>query len=350
MNSNCYRHWIACLLLLAPGARLLPAAESASPPAATVAAERGTNLSLSVTPAIKRAEWQRRLTLGPGDSLNLQLFDMPDTAHTEVPIGPDGRISFLQARDITAAGLTIDELRTKVDESLSKFYQNPRTIITPAAYHSKKYIVLGAVANRGVYNFDRPLSVIEALARAGGVQTGIYGRDTIELADLGRSFLVRDGQRFPVDFERLFEQGDLSQNVPLAPDDYLFFAPASANEIYVLGQVMNPGVVAFLPRTSAMSVIAAVGGFNTQAFRSRVLVIRGSLTHPQTFVVNATDILSAKKPDFRLQARDIVYVSKSPWAKAEQLLDVGLTAFVQAFTVTTVARKIQPWVTEPWIK
>lgn len=349
MNSNCYRRWIACLLFFAPGACLLPAAESASP-APTGLAPAETNLSLSVMPASKRAGWQQRLTLGPGDTLNLQLFNMPDTTQTEVPVGPDGRISFLQARDITAAGLTIDELRTKMDESLSKFYQNPRTIITPVAYHSKKYVVLGAVANRGVYRFDRPLSVIEALARAGGVQTGIYGRDTVELADLGRSFLVRNGQRIPVDFERLFEQGDLSQNVPLEPDDFLYFAPASANEIYVLGQVANPGVVAFLPRTSAMSVIAAAGGFTPEAFRSRVLVVRGSVGHPQTFVVDAADILSAKKADFRLQARDIVYVSKSPWAKAEQLIDVALTAFVQSFTITTVTRKIEPWITSPWIK
>ena len=134
------------------------------------------------------------------------------------------------------------------------------------------------------------------------------------------------------------------------PDDYLFFAPASANEIYVLGEVYTPGVVAFLPRTSAMSVIAAVGGFTSEAFRSRVLVVRGSVTHPQTFVVDAAAILSAKKPDFRLQARDIVYVSKSPWAKAEQLLDVAVTAFVQSFTVTAVTRKIRPWITTPWIK
>src|SRR5208283_4283680 len=103
--------------------------------------------------------------------------------------------------------------------------------------------------------------------------------------------------------------------------DFLYFAPASANEIYVLGQVTAPGVVAFLPRTSAMSVIAAAGGFTPEAYRSRVLVVRGSIGHPQTFVVNAAAILSAKQPDFKLQAKDIVYVSKSPWVKAEELLD-----------------------------
>ncbi len=337
-------------MLLTAGTCLLPAAESAAPPQPGLAPAGSTNVSLSVTAPAKRAAWQQRLTLGPGDLLNLTLFDVVDSARLDVPVGPDGRITFREARDVMAAGLTIDELRVKLDEALSKYYQNPRTIITPAAIRSKKYVVLGAVGTRGVYTFDRPLSIIEALARAGGLQTGLYGRDTIELADLGHSFLVRNGQRVPVDFERLFEQGDLSQNVPLEPDDFLYFAPASANEVYVLGQVTSPGVAAFLPRTSVMSVIAARGGFAYEAWRSRVLVVRGSLNRPQTFVVDMAAVLSAKKPDFRLQAKDIVYVSKSPWVKAEELLDSVATAFIQGFSVNTISRKLPPLTTRPWIK
>ena len=350
MNHTCYRYWVACLFLLAAAAGRMSAAENATAAPADLVSAGETNLSLSVTAPIKRAEWQRRLTLGAGDTLNLQLFNMPDTAQTEVPVGPDGRISFLQARDIMAAGLTIDELRLKIDEALGKYYQNPRTIITPAAFHSKKYIVLGAVVTKGVFNFDRPLSVIEALARAGGLQTGLYGRDTVELADLGHSFLVRNNERVPVDFERLFERGDLTQNVPLQPDDFLYFAPASANEVYVLGQVAEPGVAAFLPRTSLISVIAARGGFTRQAFRGRVLVVRGSLNNPQTFVVDSAAILAAKQPDFKLQAKDIVYVSNSPWVKAEQLIDTVATAFIQGFVVNTTSRKIGSWWNGPWIK
>ena len=350
MNSNCLRRWVACLLLLAPGAAVLPAAETEAPAKAAAAPAGLTNLSLSVPAPTKLAAWQERLTLGPGDVLNFALFDVPDATRPEVPVGPDGRVSFSHARDILAAGLTIDELRAKVDEGLSKYYQNPRTIITPITYRSKKYYVLGAVVARGVYTFDRPLSVIEALANAGGLATGVYGRDTVELADLGRSFLVRNGQRVPVDFERLFQQGDLSQNVPLEPDDFLYFAPAGANEIYVLGEVGAPGVAAFLPRTSTMSVIAARGGPTVGAYMSRVLVVRGSVTHPQTFVVDTAAILAGKKPDFKLQAKDIVYVSKSPWAKAEEVLDVVATAFIQGFVTGTVSRKVPTGITQPWIK
>jgi len=113
MNSNWFPRWIAALLIAASGANLLPAAENESAPLSTP--DGATNFSLSVGPPAKRAAWQERLTLGPGDVLNLSLFDMPDTTWPEVVIRPDGRLTFLQARDIVASGLTIDELRAKLD-------------------------------------------------------------------------------------------------------------------------------------------------------------------------------------------------------------------------------------------
>jgi protein involved in polysaccharide export with SLBB domain len=335
MNRNPLRRWIACLLLLSPSAALLPAAEPQSPAGAT-------QPSLSVTAAAKRAGWQQRMTLGPGDLINLQLFGVEDTAKTDVPVGPDGRISFLQARDIMAAGLTIDELRAKLDEALATYYQNPRTIIAPAAFRSKKYIVLGAVATKGVFTFDRPLTVIEAIARAGGLETGLYASRTVEMADLQRSFLMRNGQRVPVDFERLFQRGDLSQNIPLQPEDYLYFASASANEIYIVGEVMFPGVQVFAAKPTAISAVTFCGGFTPRAFQSRVLVVRGSLEQPQTFVVDTAAILAGKAPDFKLQPRDILYVSRNPWVVAAEVVDMAAKAFVQSALVSATGKWVAP--------
>ena len=305
---------------------------------------------LSGTTVPKKAPWQERLTLGPGDVLNIALFEMPESAHRDVPVGPDGRISFLQARDVLAAGLTIDELRAKLDEALTKYYQNARTVITPAAFHSKKYFVLGAVASKGVFAFERPITIIEAIARAGGLETGLFDARTVELADLTHSFLVRNGQRVPVDFEHLFQQGDLSQNIPLEPDDYLFFASADANQIYVLGEVAVPGVMAFAPKTTVISALASRGGFSIKAFESRVLVVRGSLTHPQTFVVNTSAILKGKERDFKLEPKDIVYVSANPWVKAEDLLDTAARAFLQSMLVQYTTLNVGPFITQPLLK
>jgi polysaccharide export outer membrane protein len=311
----------------------LPRSSRAAEAAATNPAPQ-PNPSFSASNSAKRAQWQERLTLGPGDVLNFSLFETNEVGRTEVVIGPDGRVSYLQAENVMAMGLTIDELRAKFDGALGKYYRNPLTIITPVAYRSKRYVVLGSVTTGGVFPMDRPMTVIEAVARAGGLETGLHGGGTVELADLSRSFLARKQQRVPVDFERLFQRGDLAQNVVLEPDDYLYIGAASANEIYVLGQVVNPGVLAYASKPTVISAIASRGGFSTKAFRSRVLVVRGSLNHPETFVVNVSDILTGKSPDFKLQQKDIVYVSVNPWLKAAQIVDTAAQAFVSAMTVT----------------
>jgi len=313
---------------------------------ATTNASPRANPSFSASNSSKRAPWQERLTLGPGDVLSFTLFEgnveTNEVGQAEVVIGPDGRVNYLQAENVMAAGLTIDELRAKFDTELGKYYRNPLTIITPAAYHSKRYVVLGTVAAGGVFFMDRPLTVIEAVARAGGLETGLRDQGTVELADLTRSFLARKQQRVPVDFERLFQRGDLSQNVVLEPDDYLYFASASVNEIYVLGQVSNPGILAYASKPTVISAIASRGGFSTRAFKSRVLVVRGSLTNPETFVVDTAAILSGKSPDFKLQQKDIVYVSVNPWLKAAEIIDTAAQAFVSSFVTTYTGLNVRP--------
>jgi protein involved in polysaccharide export with SLBB domain len=338
MNKTLLR-WLAPLCLVS--AVFLPAAfaQDAAQPAAPAG-------SLSVTSPAQRAPWQDHLTLGPGDSLNFSLFlnDAPDQVRNGVVIGPDGRVSYLQAQDIMAAGLTIEELRAKMDDELGKYYRSPKTIVTPVEIVSKKYYVLGSVVTRGVYPLDRPLTVIEALGRAGGLATGVFERNTVEYADLGHSFMVRDGRKVPVDFEKLFQQGDLSQNIPLAPGDYLYFASSGANAIYVLGHVTGPGPLPFSAGLGAVAAISSRGGFGPKAYKSRVLVIRGSLTHPETFVINTHEILDGKTADFRLKPKDIVYVANRPWALAEQMLDDATSAFIQSFIVTYTGDKVGPFI------
>src|SRR6185295_10143257 len=94
-------------------------------------ARAGESVSLSAASSpTKRAQWQERLTLGPGDVLNFSLLDTPELTRTEVVVGPDGRITYLQAQDIVVTGLTIDEVRAKFDTALTNYYRTPKTIIT----------------------------------------------------------------------------------------------------------------------------------------------------------------------------------------------------------------------------
>lgn len=315
----------------------------------------GTVTASAAKPA-KRAAWQESFKLGPGDVLSIMIYGTPDSARTDIPIGPDGRLTYLQAQDVKAAGLTVDELRAALDKELEKFFRAPRTIVTPTAYNSKKYVVLGAVANKGVFNFNRPITVLEAIANAGGLETSINQRTTglgmseqfaVERADLAHSVLVRQGVPIKIDFEKLFLQGDLKQNMAVEPGDLLYFPSSRLSEVYVLGSVLQPGVEPYRSKASVVTAITARGGFAEKAYKTRVLVVRGSLSKPETFVVNTTDILHGKATDFVLQPKDIVFVSNKPWSRAEDLLDTAARSFLQAMVVSTANVHVGPWITEP---
>ena len=297
--------------------------------------------------AKSKGAWQQRLTLGPGDVVNFAFYGKPGLTRSDVTIEPDGRISYLQAQGVMASGLTIEELREKMTAELARFHQRPRIVVTPGAFKSKKFFVLGKVVNKGAFGLDRPMTVLEAVAQAGGLETGLFQLNTIELADLPRSFLIRQNQRVPVDFEKLFLRGDLSQNILLEPNDYLYFPSATANEIYVLGSVKSPGAQGLTSEATVMSAITLAGSYTDKAYKQRVLVVRGSINQPQTFLVNTADVLAGKAKDFRLEPRDIVYVSDRPWARVEDLADMAATAFIQTMVTVWTGGNIGPFLKQP---
>jgi len=317
------------------------------PPPPVLAAESDTNQAppaalsaSSQTPAL--APWQERFTVGPGDIFHLRIYGRTDSIRIYVPVGPDGRISFLEAQSVPVAGLTVDEMRARLDEVRSAFYNNVRTIVTPVEWRSKKYYVLGAVVDRGAYTLDRPLTLIEAVARTRGIASGLFEHNTVDLADLGRAFIVRDQQRLPVDFEKLFHRGDLTQNILIAPGDYIYFPSGTVNEVYVLGAVRSPGLLGLTSANTLVGVLTIRGGLLPSAYKQRVLVIRGALQQPETFVVDLAAILTGREKDFILQPKDIVYVAEKPWQRAQEILQVAVNSFVQAMTTAWVNENVTP--------
>lgn len=336
----------AALLGIAPGPDPLAAADASASPAEADATPAAP-VVFSGTHTRTRSQWQQRLTLGPGDTVNFNFYGRGELARTEVAVEPDGRISYLQAHGIMAAGLTLDELRDTLTRALEQYYQHPRLIVTPAGFRSKKVFVLGKVVNKGALVLDRPMTVIEAVAQAGGLETGLFELNTVELADLPRSFLIRQRQRLPVDFEKLFLRGDLTQNILLEPDDYIYFPSAIANEIYVLGSVKSPGAQGLTSEATVISAITLAGSYTPKAYKQRVLVVRGSIDNPHRFIINTADILAGRVKDFRLEPRDIIYVADRPWARVEELADMAATAFIQTMVTVWTGNNIGPFITQP---
>lgn len=286
----------------------------------------------STNAAAPAAYGEEPYRLGAGDVLSIQLYGMPETLRPEVTVAPDGTISYLSAIGLDVRGRTITETRRRLEETLLAHYRKPQVIISPVGLVSKSYTVMGMVKRTGIFPMSQPITLIEALSRAGGTVSGLFDRRYVDLADLQRSFLLRGGKRMPVNFYKLMIEGDMSHNIALEPGDYIQIASALANDYYVLGAVKKPGREGFTEGASVMSAIAKRLGFEDTSYREHVLVVRGSMQAPETFVINTDAILKGSRPDFLLQPKDIVYVSNRPWQKVEDVLDNAVSSFVEAST------------------
>ncbi|MCI0539395.1 MAG: polysaccharide biosynthesis/export family protein, partial [Verrucomicrobiales bacterium] len=224
-----------------------------------------------VTRPAPGVSWTEEYTVGAGDIFNIELYGKPETRRLSIPIQPDGTITFMQAQNINVQGMTIEGMRAELQKTLSTFYKNSEVIVQPVTLSSKRYFVLGRVVQKGSFVLDHPITIVEAVAAAKGFETSLLDPNTAGIADLSRSFIVRNGEKLDVNLEKLFLEGDFTQNRNIEPNDYLFFPSAENKEVYVLGAVNRPGKVDYLPGISTMSAIASAAGFNIEAFRDNVL-------------------------------------------------------------------------------
>ena len=266
--------------------------------------------------------------LGPGDKVDIELLGTSDAPQPSL-VGPDGKIYFNLIPGLKVWGLTLAEARAALEAQLSNYYKNPRVGVTLREVRSSRVWVLGRLQTPGIYPKDGPVTVVEAIARAGGLFTAQFTGTTEELADLQHSFLLRHGRFLPVNFQRLIHDGDMSQNVYLEPDDFIYLPSALSTEVYVLGAVNQPRGVSFKDQVTLSSAIANARGTMPGAYLREVVIIRGSLTDPHYAVVNFRDIVRGHAPDLRLQPRDIVYVPDRPLGMWQDAVKSVVDTFVR---------------------
>ena len=266
--------------------------------------------------------------LGPGDHLEVDLIGSGQGSQPAL-VGPDGKIYFDLLPGLQVWGLTTAQTGALLERELAKFYKNPRVSVTLREVRSSRVWVLGRLNTPGIYPLETPMTIIDAVTRAGGLYSAQFTGTTEELADLQHSFLLRHGRFLPVNFKKLIHEGDMAQNVYLEPDDFIFLPSAMSSQVYVLGSVRSPRPVSFKDNVTLSSAIANAFGTLPDAWLGEVIIIRGSLTDPHYAVVNFQDILKGKAPEVSLQPRDIVYVPDHPLGLFQNAIKTVVDTFVR---------------------
>ncbi len=270
--------------------------------------------------------------VGAGDMLKIEVVEVPDTEATTM-VMPDGKLYYDVVPGIYAIGKTLPELEKELSFALKDFYPKPIVTINAAKVRSASYSIMGQVVTPGVYEIYKPITVLDAVSLAGGIRSSEVASQTQNLADLRRSVLIRNSNIVPVNFERLIEKGDMSQNVYLKPDDYIYLPMKGNEKVYVLGNVRRPQAVPFSSELTFVRALATAGGPAPSTYRKGLLVIRGAATQtPQVAPVDLQMLLRGGMSDFHLQPGDVIWVPRAPW---EKLSEYGLAAVDSA--VSTIA-------------
>jgi len=266
--------------------------------------------------------------LGPSDRIEIELFGGADR-HAATFVCPDGKIYFDLLPGLDVWGLTLQETKERLERELAAYYTHPQVTVTLREVRSKCVWVLGRLNRPGLYSLTGPMTVLEAVAQAGGLFTSRFGGTTEELADLNHSFLIRGGEMLPVSFQKLLRDGDMTQNVYLQPDDFLYLPSSLSKEVYILGAVSSPRPLGYVDDMTLATAIAKAQGVLPGACLTQIAIVRGSLAEPKIAVVDFKEIATGKVPDVRLEPHDIVFVPYSPYRTLEHYAKMVTDTFVR---------------------
>ena len=270
--------------------------------------------------------------IGPDDLVAVSVYGAPELTHT-IRVSQDGyiRMPMLKER-IVAKGLMPAELEESIARALDKgeLIVDPYVTVTIAEYHSRPVSVVGAVRSPITFQALGTVTLLDALARAGGL-----GPDAGSEILLSRHSTAEDGltttlvQRIPV--RVLIDAADPEVNVKLTGGEEV--RVPEAGKIFVLGNVHKPGAVVARDEANAtvLKAIAVAEGLTPYAAKQAYIYRREASGAKNEIPVELGRIMDRKLPDVPLMADDILYIpdakgTRATLAALEKLLMLGAGA------------------------
>jgi polysaccharide biosynthesis/export protein len=236
--------------------------------------------------------------IGPEDVLDIQVWGSKDLNQV-VFVRPDGKTSLPLVGEIAVAGKTVQQLQDHLSQVYEATVKGAVVTVIVKEIRSRPVYFIGGFGKPGVMQLTRELSLLQAISVVGGL---------LPNADSEHGFLLRGDRRIPIDFNRLIQKGDISQNVRLEPGDSVV-APL-ADAVYVNGEVKSSGAVKYTNDLTVLKAITQVGGLTPLAAGGRVDILRGNAEKKERIRVDVDKMMRSpdENPDVRLQPNDIIFV------------------------------------------
>jgi len=177
------------------------------------AARNNSSAGDEAKPTVTPATTDPAYVIGPQDVLDINVWKETEMTRV-VPVRPDGKISLPLINDVQAAGLTPQQLAAAVTEKLRKFMTEPQVTVIVTAINSQRVFVVGEVLRAGAFPLIPGMTVLQALASAGGFTT---------FADEKRIHVMRlvNGKHIemPFNYREVLKGDNPDQNIKLEPGD-----------------------------------------------------------------------------------------------------------------------------------
>ncbi len=259
------------------------------------------------------ASYGEEYVIGPEDMLQINVWGSPDL-NVLIPVRPDGMISVPLLGDVKADGITPSQLKARLEKAYKKYIKTPTVSVIVTAINSfKVYVIGGGVtvsggapgtvttsSSSGAISLKRSTTLLQLLAQLGSLQN----------ADLHSAYLMRGGKKMRVDFMKLVNNGDVTQDVDLKRDDIIFIPANLADRIKVVGAVRTPGIFPYVKGMTALDAVLSAGGFTEFASQNSVVVVRQEGTGTKNIDAKLKDVIKDGEVDKNvlLQPGDLVNV------------------------------------------
>jgi len=150
--------------------------------------------------------------IGPSDVLTITVWKEPTLSGT-ILVRPDGMISLALLGDVQASGLTPLQLADQITAKLKKYIQDPNVSVVISQIHSKVVYLLGEVVKRGPVEMTPGMTMLQAVASAGGLTDFANQRKIYLLRNVSGSQM-----RIPIRYKDALK-GKSSLDLVLKPGD-----------------------------------------------------------------------------------------------------------------------------------